>query len=45
LKAANNAGIDVVAIYDQYSAHEIDLIREKANYFVEDFAALLSFVS
>ncbi|OTG61940.1 haloacid dehalogenase [Acinetobacter sp. ANC 3903] len=45
VEAANNAGIDVVAIYDQYSAHEIDLIREKADYFVEDFAALLSFVS
>ena len=45
VEAANNAGIDVVAIYDQYSAHEIDLIRQKADYFVEDFAALLSFVN
>lgn len=45
VEAANNAGIDVVAIYDQYSAHEIEEIKAKADYFVEDFAALLSFVS
>lgn len=42
VEAANHAGIDVVAIYDQYSAHEIDEIRTKTDYFVEDFAALLS---
>lgn len=44
VEAANHAGIEVVAIYDQHSAHEIDLIKAKANYYVEDFAELLSFV-
>ncbi len=42
VEAANHAGIEVVAIYDQHSAHEIDLIKAKANYYVEDFAELLS---
>lgn len=45
VEAANNAGIDVVAIYDQYSAHEIDLIKAKADYFVEDFAGLIKLVN
>ena len=42
VEAANHAGIEVVAIYDQHSAHEIDLIKAKANYYVENFAELLS---
>ncbi|WP_216935448.1 MULTISPECIES: HAD family phosphatase [unclassified Acinetobacter] len=45
VEAANNAGIDVIAVYDQYSAHEMDLIKAKANYFVEDFSELLSLMS
>lgn len=44
VEAANHAGIEVVAIYDQHSDHEIDLIKAKANYYVEDFAELLSFI-
>ncbi|HJE54251.1 MAG TPA: HAD-IA family hydrolase, partial [Acinetobacter pseudolwoffii] len=42
VEAANNAGVDVIAVYDQYSVHEIDLIKAKVNYFAEDFAELLS---
>lgn len=42
VEAANYAGIDVIAIFDQYSAHEIDEIRANADYFVEDFSTLLS---
>ena len=42
VEAANHAGIEVVGIYDQHSAHEIDLIKAKANYYVENFAELLS---
>ena len=42
VEAANNAGIDVIAVYDQYSVHEIDLIKVQANYFAEDFTELLS---
>src|SRR5690606_12152744 len=44
VEAAHHAGIEVVAIYDQHSDHEIDLIKAKANYYVEDFAELLSFI-
>lgn len=45
VEAANNAEIDVVAIYDQYSTHEMDLIKAKADYFVEDFAGLIKLVN
>lgn len=41
VEAANNAGIDVVAIYDQYSEHELDKIKQKAQYFVEDYQQLV----
>lgn len=44
VEAANHAGLEVVAIYDQHSDHEIDLIKAKANYYVENFAELLSFI-
>lgn len=42
VEAANHAGIDVVALYDQYSADESDLIKSKANYYIEGFTTLLS---
>jgi len=45
VEAAKLANIEVAAIYDQYSAHESDLIKAKANYYVEDFAALLNYLS
>jgi len=45
VEAANNAGIEVVAIYDQYSAHEIELIKARANYFVQDFTELLRHIA
>lgn len=45
VEAANNAGIEVVAIYDQYSAHEIDLIKARANYFVQNFTELLKHIA
>ncbi|WP_313035886.1 HAD family phosphatase [Acinetobacter sp.] len=44
VEAAKLANIEVAAIYDQYSAHESDLIKAKANYYVEDFAALLNYL-
>jgi len=34
-----------VAIYDQYSAHEIELIKARANYFVQDFTELLRHIA
>ncbi len=45
VEAAKMANIEVAAIYDQYSAHESDLIKTKANYYVEDFAALLNYIN
>lgn len=45
VEAANNAGIEVVAIYDQYSAHEIELIKARANYFVQGFTELLRHIA
>ncbi len=44
IEAAHQAGIEVAAIYDQYSAHEMPEIKAKADYFVPDYAALLSFL-
>ncbi|ATO20459.1 haloacid dehalogenase [Acinetobacter sp. LoGeW2-3] len=45
VEAANNAGIEVVAVYDQYSEHEMDLIKDKADYFVQNFTELLMHVA
>lgn len=42
VEAAVNAGIDVVAVYDQYSQHELEQIKQKAQFYVEDYAQLLS---
>ena len=42
IEAANQAGIEVVAIYDQYSEHELERIKAKADYFVQDFAELIA---
>lgn len=42
IEAANNAGIESVAIYDKYSEKDLDLIRQKATYFIKDYEELLS---
>ena len=44
VEAGKQAGIEVVAVYDPYSAHELEEIKAKADYFVQDYAALLSFL-
>lgn len=44
IEAANQAGIEVVAIYDQYSQHELAQIQAKADYFVQDFATLIDYL-
>lgn len=41
IEAANNAGIEVAAIYDKYSDHERSQINQRANYYFEDYAAVL----
>lgn len=41
VEAGKQAGIEVVAIYDPYSAHELEEIKAKADYFVQDYAELL----
>lgn len=45
IEAANQAGIQVAAIYDQYSEHEMTEIKAKADYFVQDFKTLLNFIA
>lgn len=42
VEAAKQAGIEVIAIYDQHSAHELEEIKNQANYFVQDYAELLN---
>lgn len=45
IEAANQAGIQVAAIYDQYSEHEMTEIKAKADYFASDFKTLLNFIA
>jgi len=45
VEAARQAGIDVIAIYDAYSAHELEEIKTQADYFVQDYAELLNAIS
>ena len=45
VEAAKQAGIDVIAIYDAYSAHELEEIKTQADYFVQDYAELLNAIS
>ena len=42
VEAANAAGIEVVAVYDAYSEHEIEQIKNKADYFIHDFSSVLN---
>ncbi|MGE8560152.1 MAG: HAD family hydrolase [Acinetobacter sp.] len=42
VEAAKQASIEVIAIYDPYSAHELEEIKIQANYFVQDYAELLN---
>lgn len=41
IEAANNAGIDSVAVYDKYSEQDLPLIKQKATYFVRDYEEIL----
>ena len=41
IEATKQAGIDVVAIYDQYSAHELTEIKAQAKYFAQDYVGLI----
>ena len=45
VEAAKQAGIEVIAIYDAYSAHELEEIKTQADYFVQDYAELLNAIS
>jgi hypothetical protein len=44
VEAANVAGIDVIAIQDEYSIHEATAIKQRVNYYAPHFKALLQFV-
>lgn len=41
VKAAVNAGIDVIAIYDKYSIEDLEEIKKIANYYFENFTDIL----
>ena len=45
VEAARQAGIDLIAISDAYSAHELEEIKTQADYFVQDYTELLSSIS
>lgn len=45
IEAANNAGIEVAVIYDKYSDHERSQINQRANYYFEDYAAVLKAIN
>lgn len=45
VEAGNNAGIEVVAIYDKYSASETKEIKEKADYYFDNFAQVIAILS
>lgn len=41
IQTANNAGIDVVAVYDKYADYERDTINKLVNYNIKDFKEIL----
>lgn len=45
VEAGNNAGIEVAAVYDRYSAGELNEIKEKADYYFESFAQVIDIFS
>ena len=42
--AANNAGIEVVAMYDKYSDLEIDEIKKKATYYFKNYNEVMQYL-
>ena len=45
IKAAKNAGLKTVAIYDKYSNNDIEEIKQQADFFINNYAELLSIIS
>lgn len=45
VEAANHAGIEVAAMYDQYSDHEREAINQKATYQFADYRAVIAAVT
>lgn len=44
-ETAHWAGIQVVTVYDPYSPYELDLIKTKTDYFVQDFSEPVRYIS
>lgn len=44
IKAAKNAGLKTVAIYDKYSNSDIEEIKQQADFFINNYAELLSII-
>lgn len=45
VEAGNNAGIQVAAVYDRYSAGETKEIKERADYYFDNFAQVIALLS
>ena len=43
VNAANNAGIDVIAIYDKYSELEIDEIKNKSKFYFNSYEDMIEY--
>ena len=41
IEAACNAGIETAAVYDKYSEQDLEVIKQKATYFINDYRELL----
>lgn len=44
IKAAKNAGLQTVAIYDKYSNSDIEEIKQQADFFINNYAELLPII-
>lgn len=44
IKAAKNAGLKTVAIYDKYSNNDIEEIKQQADFFINNYAELFPII-
>ena len=44
IEAAKAAGLAVVAVYDKYSAADMEKIKKSADFFINDYAELLPLI-
>lgn len=44
IEAAKNSGLEVIAIYDKYSQNDLTTIKEKADFYINDYKTLIPFI-